>query len=711
MKSVPRRTCITRWFADERGSTALSVVIAVALSIALVATGVQWYWINSSSSDIQTVADLGALASADAIAKVSTVVQVLDTVLLSMNVVALTLHAAVVVSGIVVVVGAPVGAGTAGVLFERAVSFDRRFSEVRRQFAEEARAAAELIARGAPYWAMGQATEVISANSSSLSPYSRTTYSGTALPFPFEGEVTLSGFPDEQATLDALESAAQDNGDDALGARDAEQRLAGAKRACWDADVYRSSATLYEAWHPSSSIGDFGSALNAIAQRVPPASLPEPVTSDSSWAASRLASAYADGYAVVGNSVGEAWRRASGATDPSALDVSQVSVRSLLSEAMDTQVYVVAHAEGERKAYHSSPSCDGLSGAASPAASTVLGALVGDTDHPPCSLCLPLHWSAIAAWEAQLAEYVPAWNIEASALLEYRKLESSLREATASMSGRTSELLGALLSELDSYIRGGRLTYRPSGSRGFLCVVVSNSTRKLPTFTMPRLTGANSRVLGRQVAIAGARLSVTDTQSAPSDALSAVALDATPSKTSYLAGAVNAALGQDDGLTVDTNPMWRAALAAVMGSPTALSTWFSSLPWGLGPLLGGFMDEVVDAAGVGKPDLRQLIPTLTDTYAVGDPGAAGAEGSVARSLRAAKNSYGRYAGSSLPELQAALASAAGQVSGDGYSRASSTLWASMMGKALRVPFSSYSLSSVSSGVGWAWSALPTALTR
>ena len=679
------------------------------VSVALVATGVQWYWVNSTSSDIQTIADLGALGAVDAIAKVVTVVQVLDTVLLSLNVVALMLHAVVVVSGVAAVSGVAVGPGP-GLLLQKAVEFDRKFCDARRDFARGAKSVADTLAQAAPYLAMGQATEIVAANSASLSSYNRTTYSGTAIPLPFVGEVTLSAFPDEEETLSRVESARSGNNADASRIDALMRELELARQACWEADIFRRAANLEAGWHPAEVISDYGDELADMVNTPPSVTLPLPATIESEWASARLEQAYVDGYAELGQRALSAWGGAVPSGDRLSLEARPLASSSILGGASSTTVYVVPHGEGERKAYHADARCDGLTAAAASPEPVSLSTLLGDASHPPCSLCLPLHWSALSVWSQQLAEFIPAWNRSVATLEAYRAIEREIEAVSEVMADRTGAELDAILADIDSYIRGGRLTYRPSGANGVLCVVVSNSTRSLPAFTMPRLTGANKRILGRQVALSGARLAVASGQSGTTDSLEGVLAEASPQKSAYLAGAINGALGLSDGLTADTNPLWKAAVSTVSGS-TAIDGWFASLPWGLSTVAGRYARAVVDALGVGRPDLRPFIPALVNTYQLGNPAAPGPEGAIARALRSAKESYLSAGPSGVSALQDSLASAVPQVSWSGYSLASAVLSIKLTGKPLRMPYSSYNLQHVSNGVSWAWSTLPTALLR
>ncbi len=121
------------WFRNEEGSTSLTVVIAIMVALALVAGSLQMYWTRSSSEDIQLLADVGALAAADAESKVMQTIQLLDALLLTANLFGLLLHCVVVVAGVVTV--ASEGAGAS--FFTKALDFDKRYCEKRKVFAQD----------------------------------------------------------------------------------------------------------------------------------------------------------------------------------------------------------------------------------------------------------------------------------------------------------------------------------------------------------------------------------------------------------------------------------------------------------------------------------------------------------------------------------------------------------------------------------------------
>jgi hypothetical protein len=184
-----------------------------------------------------------------------------------------------------------------------------------------------------------------------------------------------------------------------------------------------------------------------------------------------------------------------------------------------SQVWLLEHAAGERRAYHDDPKCFGLAGAKSTLEATSLDAVLGESDHPPCVLCAPPHWRALEKWERQLGSFVEEWNAEAAALRAYQRSKDELEAEQVALRKNTSTALDSIVKEAGGFLSGGRLKYTPSGARGFLCIVATTNERALPAFTLPALTASGQVRLGRQVALAGARLMPSATESTIPDLL------------------------------------------------------------------------------------------------------------------------------------------------------------------------------------------------
>ena len=699
-----------RLFRDEQGSTALAVCLSVVLAVTLMALSLQIYWVKSSSSDIQAVADYGALAAADAIAKVSTTIQVLDAVLLSMNVFGLMLHATVLVGGVAAVAAAPVGGASIAPIVTKLADFDRKFMQVRKDLAQSAYNAAFSLNRAAPFLAMAQCWEVVRSNTGSLKAFGGVTYSGVVVPFPFDGSVTLTGYPDELDELaDEVVDAGRENQADSQDVVDLQAELELARRACYAADPYRASGTSLVGWEPRYAIDDFRTEVERLLSSHPSAPSEPQSIEGSPSADGRLAECFSRDYRRVGESVQDSFTNRSGYTDSQGyLDPGVPTVGDYLDSFTSEFVLVVPHDEGNRKAYHGDRSCFGLYSVGEEPEPVRLGTLIGDNNHPPCSLCKPLHWSAVQVWQEQLSTFSSHWAAEAAAIRHHEDIRRELDRTSEQISQRTTDVLGELLRNASGYLLGGRLSYSPCGSRGLLCVVTAEPGRKLPNYTLPRLTGTAGKTMDRQIALSGSKIMPTTGQHATLDYLKT--LSSTPvGLISGMGGALNESAGRFDGVLTYTNPLWRACVGTFSGGQ-GLPGWFSSLPWGLDAVLRDFVSRVAELAQVGPPDLRQLSPVLVNTASVGDPADSGAEGRVARALRAAQDSVVR--GSSVTSLSigSEIQSVLGGRMQYGYAYAYQVFVLSLMGKALKCPFSSMQLKTVQDATAWAIADMPKAFS-
>lgn len=656
----------------------------------MLATGVQWYWTDSSSCDIQSIADMGALAGADAIAKTATVIQILDLTLLSLNVVALLLHVVVIVSGVVMVTAAPAGGSGMAPLFQKAVEFDKKFIDLRKKFADGAFQVATFLSNAAPYLAMGQSYRVIWQSSRVQGGFNRTSFSGTAVPFPLKGEVTLSSMPSNETDLASLAGeTAGSNRDDAEAMTTLEGELEAARIRCWERDSYRPQGAMPYGWAPAAAVDDFAGQLARLGGVAPDVALPASATgSDSSDAV--LAERYREDFAAIGCNLSSRFDALTADSADGFLNPVTTTAESLLASEYDAAVFLVDHDDAERRAYHSSLSCVGLSSAASTPGEYRLAVVVGDDNHPPCSLCTPVHWAAVTSWAVELDTYIPRWNEEALAIQEYEDVRRQLMQLQGELAGRTSSVLTTLLESVESYLRGGRLTYRPAGSRGILCVVASTTTRTMPSFTLPGMTGSGERVMGRQVAMAGAAVSTTSSGSAVSDAMTRISSYAQQNRGTGLSGALLSTCGLAEGVSAPVVSLWQSGLSVLRGSSIQASAHFEGVPWGLDGLIRGFTQEFARMAGTSKPDLRQAIPVLVSVAAVGDPSAEGIEGSFARAVGSARSSYAVAHPSG--DLAGLIGDAASELAGDYCDQLLSVTRHKLLGKLIALPFDEYSTS-------------------
>ena len=671
------------WFKDERGSTSLAVVLAIMLSLVLVAGSLQWYWTNSSSEDIQMLADSGALAAADMQSKIMQVVQLLDALLLTANLFGLLLHCVVVVAGVVTVVTD--GAGSE--FFSKALELDKNYCTKRKQFARDVYKLAQGINDAAPYLVMARSAAAVQESATSVTSFSGGSYAGFAVPFPFEGQIELTGFPvDEDQMLDKVGQAHDANEQAATEARAAQKDADDARAECFRLDVYKAPGTSELSWDPAYAYEDFKrGAREMISADVPAPPALAPIDDNSNTRAA-LQSNYEESYRAVQQRLQTSVPATIGTAHPDSDEypATDLSLETLLKPWLDEPVYVLATPAGQRRAYHRQTDCFGLAGTEGTPQQVRLETLIGASEHPPCTICAPTDQRALQLWERSLQPFTEQWNAEAAALRRYQKAREQLSEKETTIKKTSASVLGEVTSEARSYLLGGRLRYHASGARGFICVVVCPRERRLPAFTMAPLTNAQGSRLAPQIALAGAKLIPSESRKTlPS------LLGRSSEASTGLGGSTRALLGTDDpggGGSVITFmlSLWGSCLDVYARGADSLGDQLSGLPFGLDQVMGPAFDKLLSAAQASPPDLRYPQPVQVDTGAVGSPDAVGFEGTFIRALRAAKNGYATLGSSELLGLIEDLAGGVGTLPDAGDLAA--TLGSRVLGADLGLPF-------------------------
>jgi hypothetical protein len=163
--------------AKDGGFTSVGVVIALLLSLTLLFTTVQVHWFQSTSADIQFVADAGALAGENVVAEYMIIAQTADAIVLSLSLFGLA------VFGIAIVVSCipycqEVGANL--------MEFGSKVLDARDQFATNAITALNSLQKALPFLIAVNASAVINGNHISQKGEER--YVGIALPLPLAGK-------------------------------------------------------------------------------------------------------------------------------------------------------------------------------------------------------------------------------------------------------------------------------------------------------------------------------------------------------------------------------------------------------------------------------------------------------------------------------------------------------------------------------------------
>lgn len=241
---------LTPFHEDDGGFTQLGVVVALLLTVSLLLTASQAYWVRSNAADIQQAADAGALAAGNVVDGYLVVARVADALVLSLSLLGLTLYAASAVAACIPFaeeLSVPLSRGAAEVLRER----DR--------FCDQAIPALDRLQSLLPFLCAENAALVITANAteSPLGP----TYIGLALPVPLEGASV--GF-DDDAQVDQAGRDIAENDTEVQASVDASQRDAEKMKSSKAAGFHADCDVSGSQWERASVLADLSATLNPL---------------------------------------------------------------------------------------------------------------------------------------------------------------------------------------------------------------------------------------------------------------------------------------------------------------------------------------------------------------------------------------------------------------------------------------------------------------
>lgn len=677
-------------FKNDEGSTTLTVVVAIFLVAALMALSLQWFWIKSSSSDIQYLADMGALTAMESISRCTKAIQILDLMIASLNFFGLVLHGVVVLAGVVMLTSSGLGGSWLSPFLEKAVEFNKKFIDVRKNFSEKAYFAAEKIADATPLIAYGYSANFVKDNASLLEKTSGTNYQMIIVPFPMKGSLNQGAFVDESSLSEQSEQA----GEDAKTSTEKIQSLETARdiafRKAYDLDVYKNSQT-FETWGISDAIRHFKEKFVNLCMTIE-AETPSVAVIDSNSVngQARLSESYRSTRQDLLASLENHVLSCLGPEVPllGRHNPGHMNFTEIYTSILDGEVYLLEHFDGERKAYHRISNCQGLSNAQSVLNLTTIQAVIDDYDHPPCSLCLPAHWEAVSDTRKHLNQFQANWNAEADAILAYESLKAESEEEKSTLRNDIQKVFQLIVDEAKDILKSGRISYQPPGSRGLLSVVISTNTRKLPVYTLPSLTGGSDLELGTQLALAGVRMVPEVDEEKNKSSFLRLSGNLREEGTN-LSSSLYMLLGNEASLTSSLRPLWDMCASSVANGRNDFKDFFDDLPFGLSPIGENLIQGLTSSLGISKPDLRTFKPVLVNTSQVGSEDAPGVEGAFVSSLKESKKWYASANSIHIDNFSELLSTSINSY-GDNFStRVRSVLPAPLPNGGIQVPFNTY----------------------
>lgn len=595
-------------FRDGRdGFTSVAVAVALVLSLALTFSVATATWVAGRSSEVQRVADAGAMAGQNAVAAFSTVAQVVDACVLSMGL------AGVIVLGAGLVVSCVPGLSAAGAGVTDA---GRGILDARRGFARSAAEGIERLEATLPLLVVANSASCIAANSGD-----GLLYAGCALPFPTESRSDFSAL---RADVDdsRLEELSDRMGEASDEAERAHEAARSALERGWLADCGSVPYCLRER---AGSLAGLAGALNPDYPDASSWSFGAPLLRARAYYAARLEAEVVAGddpeeltdaacrRAYYAYALGEVEKGSYSEGPDGSVSIDLPSLPSNTDQTRGTELYTDAvwpcTEEAAGRTLHSSVLCPGATGAPSGTAS--LSALDAGSVHP-CATCdmdvVDLGRVATASTAIENG-FEHHWRLIVEASEEYERA----RNEEAAAEGRTRELAeeaeGVFAWALEQ-LSVARPTLCPPGAWG--CVsVVTRDARDVPASLTDAFLSPAELPAGAAVSAA---VLAPDDSTAQNSVLSRF-LDALGAGDSALGGALDGVMelwgsllvgyGSAYGSVADAGGEFLDGLDGVLGG--TVGSW-----------LRGRLAQVMEATGFEPVDLRLRKPVLVNTRDVLD---------------------------------------------------------------------------------------------
>lgn len=591
---------------DDGGFTGLAVAVACALALLLTAQAIGVQQTQSLGADVQYVADAAALAAGGVVSSWVRIVLVADACVVSMSIVGV----------LVLLVGTVLACIPATTTLARGVvDAGRRVLSARDSFADSAQTVLNTIQNALPLMVQAQAMSVADGQSREAA----VGYSCLAIPVPIRSEplVMPPRVIDDCAAQDVAESAARHAEAASEAADEAEGHLERAWRADCVDDPYSaveraaSLAGMFGASNPrytSIEGWSFAVALDRarryyavrIRNEAPlTPTVDERVRSMARWEFYQIAREL-----LESGSAPRSGDLASGLDLP----LLPRNTSDIRSTALYRMVKYPVSEEAGGSTLHVDRQCPGTHGGIVRFGSF---AQIESGELRRCDVC---RWAVERVGEAPSASTAIAngfehhYRIIAEAAKDYR--ESAERSREAENRGRRIVEGGSdLFAEAISRIRGPRFEPRPAGRVGVVIIAFDPMDRTIGRF--PRAATVPGRL-----ALSGARSSELEAESGRT------VLDESFEK--FLLEDPESSMGSTFGdLMRPAVALWGDALLAYRngteGLIAAADRLFSAVP-GTGELAsgwaGGFIRDLIEAAGLEPPDLRVPRPVLTNTLEI-----------------------------------------------------------------------------------------------
>lgn len=602
---LSEKRCTSSAFVDDDGGfTQLGVVIAVLLTVSLLLTSAQAYWVQSNSADIQSAADLGALSAENVVAEYMVIARLADGIVLSMSLTGLALYGASAVCALIP--GAQVAA-------PKIAESAKQVLESRDSFARSASTTLDELQKALPFLCAVEAAIVIEENGRASSIGA--SYLGIAIPVPLTGESTE--LPDDGEVDEAGGEIAENNAEAEAFSEEAQEaeeemnaaKLAGYEADCADGGSQRERAArlagLSGARNPNCSSVDLWGFQMAIDRAKayyaarqnnegPASNNPEEISR--SVARSRF---YAYAYKTV--SQGYVSTDARGVTTAHMPFLPKNTEEVRATELYTESVYPVS-SDGVLHASMSCPACGGISGYA--ALCDIDSGRVSEC--PTCQYTIRTVGRTPAASTSIDNGFEYYYRAVATAAASYSEASERYADASEEAKRVTDESVDEFSSALESF-KTRRYDPKPPGRYGCIAVVVDPSSHAGP-LAVGSLSGDVQ--IGPRIAVAAAAL-------APESATRG-----TNVISSLLSGLSDEAAGSGAGWVAEkTVELWGSMLAAYGEGTEAfldgVENLLDAVPGlseiGLASWARDMLEDEIELLGLEPVKLDLLRPALINT--------------------------------------------------------------------------------------------------
>lgn len=240
MRTLPlraaRRKRERRWgidlFIEDGAYTTLAAAVSILVVLTLLISSVTATWSMSRAGDVQVSADATALAGANVVSSYTTAATVVDACIASLGLAGMLTTGAGLVLTLI--------PETAAVSVE-VINAGRKILQARDNFAKKASKGLSGLERALPYLVALNGLRTCAAQSEG-----DLTYTGVAIPVPFESASDFSALEETETDTEELEETADELDQAAEDQREAAEDTADAKEEAWLADCGRPGRNMQE---------------------------------------------------------------------------------------------------------------------------------------------------------------------------------------------------------------------------------------------------------------------------------------------------------------------------------------------------------------------------------------------------------------------------------------------------------------------------------